>query len=76
MSEKLLRLLRQWPCKGVTEKNAQLSQENAALKKELAAKGNIFWAEHKWLGVGQMVCGTIIDGRKVILDTREADDEI
>jgi hypothetical protein len=44
------------------EEIAALRKEVDDLKKALAAKANVFVLEHRWLGIGQIVLGTVIDG--------------
>lgn len=44
---------------------AVLLREVGNLRRALAAKANVFSAECRWLGVGQIVFGTVIDGEVV-----------
>jgi len=42
-----------------------LRNEVALLKKELTNKGNVFFAEHRWLGINTMIHGVVVDGKTV-----------
>ena len=46
----------------------QALDEVQVLKRELHAKGNIFFKEHKWLGFGRMRIGAVIDGKLTTTD--------
>ncbi len=45
----------------------KLEDENNTLRKELLAKGNVFFAKCVGLGVGELRLGTVIDGHNVYL---------
>jgi hypothetical protein len=42
---------------------ATLNKEVAVLKRELNQKGNVFFAQNKWLGYDKTFYGVVIDGK-------------
>lgn len=62
--------------KSTVQENDRLKAENEMLRKELLAKGNIFYREHKWLGRDKVVFGTVIDGKTIALQELSRDDHL
>lgn len=61
-------------CGDIIDQNTCLHKENAMLKEELLAKASHFWIAHRWLGVGQIIRGVVMDGELVILDVQSTEE--
>jgi hypothetical protein len=48
---------------------ASLKARIELLEKEISNKGNVFFAENKWLGINKMIYGVVVDGQ--IVQTHE-----
>jgi hypothetical protein len=46
---------------------ADLLEENAMLRRQLLQRGNVFFAQNRWMGINRLTLGAVVDGKQVSL---------